>query len=279
MGPTDSAPSPSATVSPLPAPAPPPAPGRAPDPSLPSSATPVTLVRAESPQPPPPDTLPLVTVSRTALLVGTTEIAPVFPGPLGFDGSIKRAGQRAALEVLPLKAALKALKEATPTEASVRVRVDASTSYRTALEVVFSGAQAGFTSFGFLVASAAGERTLTVSTPTRAERDAEHAGGTAPPIAFVLTAEGVAVSAGGVTLGPGCSKEGAGTTLPLRAGKPDVAGLASCVSRLRGMRPAWARSTIAEVSASPALDMQTVLEAVSVIAPSLPVIHFGMLST
>ena len=88
-----------------------------------------------------------------------------------------------------------------------------------------------------------------------------------------------AFGASSVTLGPGCTKGAQGTTIPLRAGKPDVAGLASCTSRLKSMAPAWAHSTIAEVTASPELDMQTVLEAVSVIVRDFPVIHFGMLST
>jgi hypothetical protein len=239
----------------------------------------VTLVHAESALAPMADATPLVTLTKTDLLVGTAKVADVLPGPLGFDGSIKRAGQRAALEVLPLKAALKAIHDAAPTESSLRVRVDATTSYRSALEVVFTGAQAGFTTFGFVVSSAAGERALPVSTPTRAERDAQHAADAAPPMSFVLKADGVVVSVGGVTLGPGCTKGAQGTTIPLRAGKPDVAGLASCTSHLKSMAPAWAHSTIAEVTASPELDMQTVLEAVSVIVRDFPVIHFGMLST
>lgn len=242
------------------------------------TANAVTLVRAESALSPLADSLPIVTLSKSDLLVGTSPIARVFPGPLGFDGAIKRQGQRAALEVVPLKAALRAVHDMSPTESSLRLLVDASTSYRSALEAEFSAAQAGFTSFGFVVSSAKGERRLAVVTPTRAERDAEHKTETSPPISFVLRADGVVVSVGAVSVGAGCTKGASGTTIPLRAGKPDLAALASCVSRLKSMDPAWAHSTIGEVSASPELDMQTVLEAVSVIVRELPAIHFGMLS-
>jgi hypothetical protein len=299
MGTTDASPSglagePPATAHPAPPPAPHPA-TPIPTPATPApsegagealsasrmvTANHVALVRTNSPIPASAETLPLVTITKTELLVGKTHVADVVPGPLGFEAAIKRAQNRAALQVLPIEAALRPIHDAAPSQSTLRVLVDATTSYRTALEVLFTAGQSGFRSFAFVVYNpAVGERAVPASTPSRAERDAAHAPGAAPPVSFLLQADGVVISVGGERIGPGCVKGAAGTTVPLRDGKADLAGLAACASRIKGLAPAWAGSTVAEVTAIPGLDMQTVLAAVAAVIRDYPVVHFGLLSS
>jgi hypothetical protein len=238
----------------------------------------ITRVRAESRLGPAADALPLVTLSKAELLVGTTAVAKVEPGPLGFDGSIKREGKRAALEVLPIEAALRPSHDGNPSESTVRVLIDAESSYRTALEVLFSAAQAGFTSFDLLVSSTSGERVVPASTPSREERRALRQPGAPPVMAFLVQADGVSVTVGSVTIGKGCVKGGTGTTIPLHDGKLDTASLATCAARLTGMDATWARSTVAEVTAAPDTEMQAVLAAVAAVQKTFPVVHFGLQS-
>jgi len=240
----------------------------------------VITVRTSSVTPRPADTLPLVTIAKGELFLGTQPIAPVSPGPLGFDETLKRAGARAALQLLPLDAALRPLREAAPTQSTMRILVDGTTSYRTTLEVLFTASQRGFSTFDFVVYNpAVGERSLVASTPTRAERDASHAAGAVPPVSFLLRTDGVVVSVAGEKIGPLCVRGAAGTTVPLRDGKADLASLAACASHLKALSPAWAGVSVAEITAVPGLDMQVVLSAVAAIVHDLPVIHFGLLSS
>ncbi len=238
----------------------------------------VALVAVETKTPAAPDALPLITLTKTELLVGTEHIADVIPGPLGFEAKIKRAGQRAALQVLPLDAVLKSLHAADPGQDSVRFLFDGSTSYRSALEVVFTASHAGFTSFDFVVSSKAGERVIPVSTPSRAEWDAAHTPGATPPPSFVLEPDGVTLSVGTTTIGAGCAKGAAGVAIPAVSGKLDPVGVAACGARLKSLDPAWAGFTVANVSAANGLDLQTVLAVVAEMIPLFPTEHFGMVS-
>jgi hypothetical protein len=223
--------------------------------------------------------LPLVTVSRTELLVGHDHIADVAPGALGFDATLKRAGQRSALEVVPLKAALSALRGRDPSATRARLLVDASTAYRAALEVFFSGAHAGFTDFDFVVMSAAEERSLPVSTPSKAEWNAAHTPGAPQPPSFVLGDDGVSISVGAERVGEGCALGRAGVAVPRSAGrKLDVVATAACATRIHGMAPGWEGVRAANVSAAPGLTMQTVLEVVAAIREAYPVVHLGMIT-
>lgn len=238
----------------------------------------VALVNAESGVTAPPDTVPLITVSKSALFVGTERVADVLPGPLGFDATIKRAGARAALEVLPLEAILRPLHAQKPTDDTVRLLFDATTSYRSAIEVLFSTAQAGFTSFAVIVASKAGERAVPASTPSRAERDAARLPGAPPSPSFVLQRDGVTLTVGDVAIGAGCTRGARGVAVPSVAGRIDPAAVAVCAARVKTMDPMWASVAVASVSAAAELDMQTVMGAVAAIVPTFPVVHFGLLS-
>lgn len=224
------------------------------------------------------DTLPLVTVTRTELLVGDAHVADVPPGALGFDATLKRAGKQAALELLPLEAALRPVHDADPSQTTLRLLFDASTAYRAALEVMFSASQAGFTSFELVVKANGDWAAVPASTPSRAERQAAHAAGAVPPASFLLQADGASLSVGDVVIGPGCTKGGHGAAVPAVAGKLDEGAIGACAARLRGMDPSWASGTVANVSVAPGLDMQSVVAAVARIVPVFPVVHFGMIS-
>jgi hypothetical protein len=239
----------------------------------------LTLVRADSPTPEADETLPLITLAKTELLVGTEHVASLTPGPLGFDAALKRSGQQAALQLLPLGTALGPIHDADPSQHTVRVLVDASTAYRPALEVFFSAAQAGFTSFDLIVAGDSGERFLSASTPSRAERESARAPGAAPAASFVLQAGGVSITVGDTPVGAGCTVGGQGFSVPaVTRGKLDDAGVGACASRLASLNPAWGDVHVANVSANPGLDMQSVLGVVAAILPALPTVHFGLLS-
>jgi len=238
----------------------------------------VVLVKVDHADAAADDALPLVTITRAELLVGTDVVAQVQPGPLGFDATIKRAGNWRALQLLPLEAALTPIHAAAPSGHTLRLLIDAGTSYRSALEVLFTAAQAGFTSFAFVVSTEGGERSLPASTPTRGEREVANAGGGPPAASFVLEPTGVAVSVGGVALGSGCTKDGKGVAVPARAGKLDATAIAACAARVKASTPLGSQMTVAEVSASASLDAQTVLTAVGALLPSLRTVHFGLLS-
>ncbi len=230
-------------------------------------------------QPLPSDSLPLVIITKNELLFGERHVASLEPGPQGFDAAIKRAGQRSALQLLPLDDLLKGAHDAEPAQAEVRFLFDASTSYRAALEVLFTASHEGFTSFDFLVRGAGDPpgtptRALVASTPTKAEWDASHTAGAPQPVSLVLTHEGVTFSVGAVTIGPDCTRGRNGTTLPTL----DAAKAGECAARVKGMVPAWSSLRIANVSAANGLDLTTVLGVVAAIAPSFPTIHFGMIT-
>ncbi len=236
----------------------------------------VTLVSVEGPRAAAPAALPLVTITKTELLVGAQHVADVNPGPLGFDAAIKRMGQRAALQVMPLDTLLKAVHASSPVDdaqSSVRFLFDRATSYRTALEVIFTASHAGFTSFDFVVEGRAGERTLPARTPSQAEWDAAHVPGAVPPPTFMLQASGVSITIGNDPVGAGCSKGAPGEAVP----SLDPAAVAACGARIKAMSPAWGALQIANVSAAGGLDLQTVLAIVAALEPAFPTIHFGML--
>jgi hypothetical protein len=222
--------------------------------------------------------LPLVTVTKTELSIGKDHIADVMPGPLGFDGSIKRAGQRAALEVLPLRAALHPLYRADAGPNAVRLLFDAGTSYRTALETMFSSAQAGFTTFSLVVQAESGQASLPASTPSKAERDAAKTPGSTPPVTFTVETGGVSISVGDTLIGPGCVSGGTGVTVPRRGDSLDQRAVGACAAKLKTMSPTWSKLGVANVSAEAGLDIATVLRIVEAVLPALPVVHFGLLS-
>ncbi len=238
-----------------------------------SQAARVSLPAVDAPDPAASPTLPVVTVSGGELRVGDARIADVTPGPLGFAASLKRAGKRAALEVVPLDAALRALRAKDPAGTALRFAFDRATSYRTALEVVFTASHAGFASFAFSVASRDGERSVTVSIPSRAEWDAAHKPGAPQPPSFVLDAGGATLTVGEVAVGAGCALGAAGPAAPL-----DAAAIGECAARVKGMKPGWSDVGAANVSAAPELDLETVLRAVAAIERTYPSVHFGLLS-
>jgi hypothetical protein len=239
----------------------------------------LTLPAVEAASPAPPDILPLVTITKTELLVGHDHIADVLPGPLGFAAEIKRMQQRSALQVLPLDAALRPLHPPGTAENRVRILVDASTPYRSALEAFFTASQAGFTSFAFVVKSKGGERAVHANTPSRAEWDAAHTPGAPQPVSFVLDTNGASLSVGTVKIGAGCSKGASGVAVPASGGKLDAAQIAACAARVPGMSPLWAGISVANVTAAPEIDMQTVLTIVNGIESTFPTVHFGMMSS
>jgi hypothetical protein len=57
----------------------------------------------------------------------------------------------------------------------------------------------------------------------------------------------------------------------------DPAEVAACAARFARMDPAWARFSVANVSAANGLDLQTVLAVVAALLPTFPTIHFGMI--
>jgi hypothetical protein len=235
------------------------------------------LVSVAGMKPAAPSTLPLVTLSPTELLVGDEHIADLSPGPLGFDASIKRAGQRSALQLLPLDDVLKRLHAREPSGTEIRFLFDRRVAYRAALEVIFTASHEGFTSFDFVVESAASEgvaeRSLPASTPDKAEWEASHTPGAAQPASFVLTTAGAMISVGTVTIGAGCTKGGAGAAVATL----DPSAVGACTARIKGMDPAWSSTHVANVSAANGLDLQSVLAVVGAILPSFPTVHFGMI--
>jgi hypothetical protein len=242
--------------------------------------------KAAPPAPPAPspalpavgDDAPVVTLSRTELLLGSAHIADVTPGPLGFSADVKRAGTRAALQIVPLEAALRALHDASTKRDALRIVVDPTTSYRSFLEVVFSAAHAGFTAYAVALAGQVAEPPIPASTPSRAEREAERAPGAVHAPSFVLDADGASVSVGDETIGAGCARGQAGAAVPPVSGRLDASAIGACAARVRAMNPDWAKVTAASVSAAPGLDMQAVLGVVAAILPTYPVVHFGMVS-
>jgi hypothetical protein len=224
------------------------------------------------------DDLPLVTLAAHEVLVGSDHVADLTPGPLGFDATLKRNGQRAALEVVPLKASLAALHTRTPSVTTVRLLVDADTSYRAALEVIFSASHAGFTDFVFVVSKKGGEGALPASTPSKAEWEAAHTAGAPQPPSFVLRPEGVTVTVGGEPVGAGCVHGASGIAIAPASGHLDTEKTRACAARIKTMAPGWAGVVTANVSADASLDMQTVLEMVAALRSTYPVIHFGMLT-
>jgi len=221
-------------------------------------------------------TLPAV---ESTLLVGNEHIADVPAGSLGFEAAIKRAQTRSALQVMPLDAALRTLHARDTGDTTLRLLVDATTSYRSALEAVFTASHAGFTEFRFVVASKAGERSVPANTPSKAEWGAAHTVGAPQPPSFVLSPDGVTLSVGEVTIGAGCTVGAAGPAIPASGGTLDPARIAACAARIRAMKPEWARlPAAANVTAASQLDMQTVLSIVVGIEATFPVVHFGMLS-
>jgi len=239
----------------------------------------ITLPAVESTLPAAADGLPMVTITKSELLVGNEHIADVPAGSLGFEAAIKRAQTRSALQVMPLDAALRTLHARDTGDTTLRLLVDATTSYRSALEAVFTASHAGFTEFRFVVASKAGERSVPANTPSKAEWGAAHTVGAPQPPSFVLSPDGVTLSVGEVTIGAGCTVGAAGPAIPASGGTLDPARIAACAARIRAMKPEWARlPAAANVTAASQLDMQTVLSIVVGIEATFPVVHFGMLS-
>jgi hypothetical protein len=225
--------------------------------------------------------IPLVTVSTTELLVDSHRIAAVSEGPLGFAADLKRAGNRSALQVLPLEASLRALRERDPSQTTLRIRVDGRTAYRTAIEVIFTASHAGFTTFAFGVHPASGpdaEQTVPASVPSRAEWDASHKAGAPQAPSFVLQPDGASLTIGTDSVGAGCTLGASGVAVPAIGGRLDVTAIAACASRVKTMRPAWGGVRAANVSAAPGLDMQTVLSVVAGLEKTYPSVHFGLLS-
>jgi hypothetical protein len=220
------------------------------------------------------DSLPLMTITKSELLVGEAHIADVIPGPLGFDAKIKRMEQRSALQLLPLDAALRPIHAARPDDSSLRVLVDRSTAYRSALEAVFTAAQAGFTTFFFVVSSAQGETAVMASTPSKAEWEAAHTAGAPQPPSFVLDASGVTLTVGTVGIGPGCAKGKEGVAVPTL----DASAVAACAKKVHAMSPEWSGLTAANVTAAPELEMQVVLAIVAGIESTYATVHFGMMT-
>jgi len=236
----------------------------------------LTPPSVDAPAPAPKEDLPLITLSIDELLLGSQHIADVRPGPLGFDGEIKRSHQRAALQLMPLDAALRPL--AKPNETTIRVLADRGTSYRSALEVFYSASQAGFTSFSFLVSSQAGPRSVPVSTPSRAEWEAAHTAGALQPASFKVEARGISVTVGEIVVGGGCTLNAAGVTVPASGGKLDVAQVGACAASLKGMNPGWDRIGAANVTASGELTIETVLAIIVAIEATFPTVHLGMMT-
>lgn len=220
------------------------------------------------------DSLPLMTLTKTELLVGETHIADVIPGPLGFDAKIKRMEQRSALQLMPLDAALRPIHAAHPEESSLRVLVDRSTAYRSALEAVFTAAQTGFTTFFFVVSSAQGESAVMASTPSKAEWEAAHTAGAPQPPSFVLDTSGVTLTVGTVRIGADCTKGKEGVAVPTL----DATAVAACAKKVHAMSPEWSALMAANVTAAPELEMQVVLGIVAGIESTYATVHFGMMT-
>jgi hypothetical protein len=206
------------------------------------------------------DSLPLMTLTKTELLVGETHIADVIPGPLGFDAKIKRMEQRSALQLMPLDAALRPIHAAHPEESSLRVLVDRSTAYRSALEAVFTAAQTGFTTFFFVVSSAQGESAVMAGAPQ--------------PPSFVLDTSGVTLTVGTVRIGADCTKGKEGVAVPTL----DATAVAACAKKVHAMSPEWSALMAANVTAAPELEMQVVLGIVAGIESTYATVHFGMMT-
>ena len=237
----------------------------------------LTLVKAESGTTLPSDRAPLLTVSRTDLLLGDQSIAKVSPGPLGFAPAQKRDGNAAALQITPLDDALKALRQSDPTLDTARIQLDAATPYRTTLEVFFTAAHAGFTGYDFLVSSPAGERALHISTPTRAQRKEARAGNAPPSLALVVQPDAFNLSIGSDAIGAGCIKDTTGSAV-VRHGTPaDLDALVACTQRIRTMAPDWAGLATVQLSAAPSVDAQAVLSVVAAMLPTFPQVYFGLL--
>jgi hypothetical protein len=227
---------------------------------------------------PAPADVPLVTLSKTELYVGDTRVATIPAGELGFPAGMKRSGLAAALHVLPVEDAVRDLRATGPAVDSLRLLVDAGVPYRALLEVVYSAAHAGVTSFSLIVMSESGEGALPIRLPTRAEREESKAPGAVPPPAFVIDRDGVSISVGQEPIGAGCTRGAAGAAVALQSGRADPRQLAECAERMHGMDEAWARNTSASVSATSAVPMQAVLEAIAAILPVYPTVHVGMVS-
>jgi hypothetical protein len=235
----------------------------------------VAIVHAESSSPAASDLLPLVTLSTTDLLVGTESIAKVPSGPLGFEAALKRDGNRAALQVTPLDDTLGALRRTSPD--TLRLLVDARAPYRTMLEVFFTATHAGFTSYEFVVAAAAGERALHITTPTRAQRKEARAGTAPPSMALVVLPEGFSLAVGEVVIGPGCTKGAIGNAVGRQGERADLDALARCASRVPSMAPEWGGVTTVQLSAAPEVTAEAVLSVVAVLLPTFPQVYFGLL--
>jgi hypothetical protein len=238
---------------------------------------PLELAQVESATPAASDLLPLITVTKADLLVGDAVVAKVPPGSLGFEAAQKRDGNRKALQVVPLLDALSPLRKESPTATGARLLIDKATPYRTTLEVFFTTARAGFTTYDFVVAGKSGERSVHIGTPTAADRKAARAGTAPPSLAVVVKPDAIMLSVGAMTIGQGCTKGGTGAAVARPAGQAELDTLVSCTGQLRSMSPEWAAMTTVQLSAADEVDTQEVLSVIAALLPAFPRVYLGLL--
>lgn len=234
---------------------------------------------------------PTFTIAMGEIRVGQKVLATA-PTPggwgRGFPSSLKRSP--AELYVVPLG---DAMKTAPPGE--VNVAFDGRTLYRTVVEVLFTLAQEGASSFHLLVTSASSpgmtlsldfhppkfkkdtqaaemEAKMRAALSDAAAPDASARGKTLSP-SVVVEADGYQIKTNAGAIGPGCKEPAPGMTVPKKAGAYDMAALTTCIARVATTGP---KETVVTISASPDIDFQSVVGAVDAVRPTFPEPNFGV---
>ncbi len=78
-------------------------------------------------------------------------------------------------------------------------------------------------------------------------------------LATVVTEAGFGVKAFSISLAPDCATAKSGTTIPIKDGRHDFAGLTACVTKVLGCSPAYASQHEAMIGAEPGIEFQTVV--------------------
>jgi len=172
-----------------------------------------------------------------------------------------------ALVVPPLYAKLEG-----PHAPEAVVFVDARVSYRTLVEVLYTLGQREVGTYWLVVSSPRGERAIQV-TPPRMMAMGPFDPDAKSNLTALVVSDGISLKARGGNVAPGCTDVGPGIAIGKKSEQYDFESLTKCAAHLQ----ATVRMTdTVIIAANPSIEFQTIVSTIDAVAPSFPVVQFGV---
>jgi biopolymer transport protein ExbD len=254
----------------------------------------VKLPTSRSTVPVPTDPL-VVVLSPTRVAVDRDGPTLAVPDPATWDKGLDakyKTSSRNDYRVLPLETALAARRVGDAGLPVVAIDADASLSYRSLFEALYTIGQNGGDRIALVVRNGGALGAIDLAVPHPEARLGQLGqlprDGSRPPtdpgsrfaLHVMVTADGFLVTAAGLRIATGCNEPGEGVAVPKHDGAFDYAALTACAARLKATSPDFAGETKVTVGAAGGIDTQTAVSAIDALrgsdAPLFPNVELGV---